>query len=171
MRDFASRLSRLNHDYWNFRLSTCAERIDLSEYGIEHNRCIDPDLISRLAPDDSVLQNFLYNANITPKQTAANARRAAASSQKTSAHTTPALTVACIAMPTRLPPQHSQITRKSAFQAAVAQYSCADAGGVAPVFAHHVAQGAPLFPLVEAAVAQLPHRLRNLTPVVVTLLA
>ena len=40
MRDFASRLSRLNHDYWNFRLSTCAERIDLSEYGIEHNRCI-----------------------------------------------------------------------------------------------------------------------------------
>ncbi len=62
MREFASRLSMLNRDNWNFKLATCAERIDLSEYGIEHNRCIDPALISRLAPDDSVLQNFLYNA-------------------------------------------------------------------------------------------------------------
>lgn len=62
MRDFASRLSALNRDKWNFRLATCAERIDLSEYGIEHNRCIDPELISRLAPDDAILQNFLYNA-------------------------------------------------------------------------------------------------------------
>lgn len=62
MREFASRLSTLNRDNWDFRLATCAERIDLSEYGIEHNRCIDPELISRLAPDDAVLQNFLYNA-------------------------------------------------------------------------------------------------------------
>lgn len=62
MREFASRLSTLNRDNWNFRLATCAEFIDLSEYGIEHNRCIDSGLISRLAPDDSVLQNFLYNA-------------------------------------------------------------------------------------------------------------
>lgn len=52
----------MNRDNWNFRLATCAERIDLSEYGIEHNRCIDPELISRIAPDDAVLQNFLYNA-------------------------------------------------------------------------------------------------------------
>ena len=62
MREFASRLSMLNRDNWNFRLATCAERTDLSEYGIEHNRCIDPELISRLAPNDAVLQNFLYNA-------------------------------------------------------------------------------------------------------------
>lgn len=62
MREFASRLSSMNRDSWNFRLATCAERIDLSEYGIEHNRCIDPELISRLAPDDAILQNFLYNA-------------------------------------------------------------------------------------------------------------
>ena len=62
MRDFASRLSALNRNNWNFRLATCAERIDLSEYGIEHNRCIDPELVSRLAPDDAILQNFLYNA-------------------------------------------------------------------------------------------------------------
>lgn len=62
MLEFASRLSTMNHDNWNLKLATCAERIDLSEYGIEHNRCIDPELISRLAPDNAVLQNFLYNA-------------------------------------------------------------------------------------------------------------
>lgn len=62
MREFASRLSTLNRDNWNLRLATCAERIDLSEYGIEHNRCIDPELISRIAPHDAILQNFLYNA-------------------------------------------------------------------------------------------------------------
>lgn len=61
MREFASRLSAMNGNNWDFRLATCAEFIDLSEYGIEHNRCIDPGLISRLAPDDVVLQNFLYN--------------------------------------------------------------------------------------------------------------
>lgn len=61
MREFASRLSPMNRDIWNFRLATCAECMDLSEYGIEHNRCIDPELISRIAPDDVVLQNFLYN--------------------------------------------------------------------------------------------------------------
>ncbi len=62
MQEFALRLSTLNRDNWNFRLATCAERIDLSEYGIEHNRCIDPELISRLTPHDAILQNFLYNA-------------------------------------------------------------------------------------------------------------
>lgn len=62
MHEFASRLSALNRNKWEFRLATCAERFDLSEYGIEHNRCIDLELISRLAPDDVILQNFLYNA-------------------------------------------------------------------------------------------------------------
>lgn len=62
MLEFASRLSAMNRNNWNFRLATCAEHIDLSEYGIEHNQCIDPELISRLTPDDAVLQNFLYNA-------------------------------------------------------------------------------------------------------------
>lgn len=62
MHEFASRLSAMNHDDWNFKLATCAECIDLSEYGIEHNRCIDPELISRLSPDDVILQNFLHNA-------------------------------------------------------------------------------------------------------------
>ena len=62
MREFASRLSTRNRDDWNFKLATCAEAIDLSEYGIEHNRCIDPELIRCLSADDVILQNFLYSA-------------------------------------------------------------------------------------------------------------
>lgn len=62
MRESAARLSTLNRNNWNLELAICAERIDLSEYGIGHNRCIDPELINRLAPDDEILQNSLYNA-------------------------------------------------------------------------------------------------------------
>lgn len=62
MREFASRLSMLNRDNWGLKLATCAECIDLSEYGIAHNRCIDTELMSRRAPADAVLQNSLFNA-------------------------------------------------------------------------------------------------------------
>ena len=48
MLDFAERLSALN---LGLELTTCAEKIDLTQLGIKHNRCIDPDLIYRLAPN------------------------------------------------------------------------------------------------------------------------
>ena len=48
MLDFARRLSALN---LGLELATCAEKVDLSQFGISHNRCIDPDLICRLAPN------------------------------------------------------------------------------------------------------------------------
>lgn len=48
MLDFTQRLSALNLD---LELATCAEKIDLSHFDIFHNRCIDPDLICRLAPN------------------------------------------------------------------------------------------------------------------------
>ncbi len=51
MLDFAQRLSALN---LGLELVTCAEKIDLCQFGINHSHCIDPDLICRLAPD---LQN------------------------------------------------------------------------------------------------------------------
>lgn len=60
MREFAERLSDTNQKRWGYTLATCAESIDLSGYGIENNRCIAPDLIGRLSPDDAALQNFLY---------------------------------------------------------------------------------------------------------------
>lgn len=33
------------------RLATCAESMDLQPLGIEHNKCIDPELLLRLCPD------------------------------------------------------------------------------------------------------------------------
>lgn len=48
MLDFARRLSGLN---LGLELATCAEKVDLSQFGIKHNRCIDPDLICRLKPE------------------------------------------------------------------------------------------------------------------------
>jgi len=33
---------------YSLKLETCAEDLDLSEYGIEHSKCIDPDLIGNL---------------------------------------------------------------------------------------------------------------------------
>ncbi|MCM1504399.1 MAG: DUF1848 domain-containing protein [Muribaculum sp.] len=62
MLSFSKRLSQLNES-WGLRLATCSEPIALEHFNIEHNRCIDPELIARLAPNDAVLQNFLFNAH------------------------------------------------------------------------------------------------------------
>lgn len=60
MDEFASKLSLLNEDRgWNYQLATCGEKIDIEKYGIVHNRCIDGDLITRLAWNDKVLMDFL----------------------------------------------------------------------------------------------------------------
>lgn len=40
-------------------VASCSETIDLSSCGINHNHCIDEDLIIRLAYKDSVLMNYL----------------------------------------------------------------------------------------------------------------
>lgn len=57
---FARNLSHTNKELdWNFQLATCGEKIDLKKYGILHNRCIDGDLITRLAWRDKVLMNFM----------------------------------------------------------------------------------------------------------------
>ena len=60
MEEFADRLSAMNRERdWNFQLATCGEKIDISKYGILHNRCIDGDLITRLAWDDKELMEFM----------------------------------------------------------------------------------------------------------------
>lgn len=60
MEEFAERLSVMNKERgWNFQLATCGEKIDISKYGILHNRCIDGDLITRLAWDDRELMDFM----------------------------------------------------------------------------------------------------------------
>ena len=45
---------------WNIEMATCAEDIDLEAYGIEHNRCIDGELMKRIFADDKELLYYLY---------------------------------------------------------------------------------------------------------------
>jgi len=60
MDDFARRLSQMNKDCgWNYQLATCGEKIDIEQYGIAHNRCIDGDLIVKLAYHDKALMDFM----------------------------------------------------------------------------------------------------------------
>ena len=58
MQEFAEWLSVLNKK-WHYTLATCGEKIDLQQFGIEHNHCIDDALIIRFAYDDKALMDFL----------------------------------------------------------------------------------------------------------------
>ena len=49
---------------WDLALATCGESIDLEKYGIEHNRCIDGDLMERLFPEDKELVYYLHTGNL-----------------------------------------------------------------------------------------------------------
>lgn len=60
MEEFAEKLSIMNKEReWNYSLATCGEKIDISKYGIAHNRCIDGDLITRIAWKDHELMKFM----------------------------------------------------------------------------------------------------------------
>ena len=58
MEDFAQKLSELNQK-WHYQLATCGEKIDIKQYGILHNHCIDDGLMIRFAYHDKALMNFL----------------------------------------------------------------------------------------------------------------
>ena len=45
---------------WDVEMATCAEDIDLEAYGIEHNRCIDGELMKRIFADDKELVYYLH---------------------------------------------------------------------------------------------------------------
>lgn len=55
---FAKRLAELNKK-WDYTLATCGEKIDLRQFGIDRNHCIDYDLIVRFAHDDKKLMDFI----------------------------------------------------------------------------------------------------------------
>ena len=60
MEEFARELSAMNKARgWNYQLATCGEKIDIEKYGIQHNRCIDGDLITRIAWKDKELMDFM----------------------------------------------------------------------------------------------------------------
>lgn len=63
MEYLAKGISQLNAG-WGLKIGTCAEKIDLEQYGIEHNRCIDDRLIIRLFSHDEELMAYLgYTTN------------------------------------------------------------------------------------------------------------
>ena len=64
MRELARGLEKLNQS-WGFTLATCGEKINLEQYKIQKNHCIDDALIIRLAHHDKALMDFL-NVKIHP---------------------------------------------------------------------------------------------------------
>lgn len=58
MLEFAKGLFALNKK-WGYTLATCGEKVDLQQFGIEHNHCIDDALIIRFAYEDKKLMDFL----------------------------------------------------------------------------------------------------------------
>jgi DNA repair photolyase len=58
MLNFAKHLFNLNKK-WNYTLATCGEKVNLEQYGVQHNHCIDDELIIRLAYHDKALMDFL----------------------------------------------------------------------------------------------------------------
>jgi DNA repair photolyase len=63
---------------WGIEASTCAEAIELSQFGIKHNKCIDDDLILKISNYDNTikklfgieedLQKGLFEINSKPKK-------------------------------------------------------------------------------------------------------
>jgi hypothetical protein len=58
MEQVAKGIMKLN-EKWNFEIATCSEKINLDKFGINHNKCIDDDLIIRLFGSDKALMDFL----------------------------------------------------------------------------------------------------------------
>lgn len=72
MEELADGLAKLREHWksegWNISLATCGEKIDLNKYGIEHNRCIDGELMKRIFADDKELVYYL-NTGKLPERT------------------------------------------------------------------------------------------------------
>ena len=125
MEEFAEKLSAMNRERgWNYQLATCGEKIVIKD--IDHNRCIDGDLITRLAWEDKKLMDFMkvkiepvpspslfreqyfsptiVISSVPTRKTQASASSVSASPQRTSENTTPVHTYVNTAMP--IPPSN-----------------------------------------------------------------
>ncbi len=59
MERLAQGIVEINNELKNpLKLATCAETLDLCSLGIEHNRCVDPELLHRLCPDCAEFKNW-----------------------------------------------------------------------------------------------------------------
>ncbi|MFN3527507.1 MAG: DUF1848 domain-containing protein [Candidatus Altarchaeaceae archaeon] len=62
----ANGLKNINKE-WNLKISTCAEKVNLERYGIEHNKCIDDELMRKVFYKDKKLIDFLSKKNLKDK--------------------------------------------------------------------------------------------------------
>ncbi|MFR9546436.1 MAG: DUF1848 domain-containing protein [Rikenellaceae bacterium] len=53
---------------WDILLATCAEEVDLSRYGIEHNKCVDGELMKRIFADNVDLVHYINYGKMPIKQ-------------------------------------------------------------------------------------------------------
>lgn len=60
--EFSEKIVSLNKS-WKLSLSTCAEKVDLEKFNIEHNRCIDDELIHKIGKDDPKILDWLGLSN------------------------------------------------------------------------------------------------------------
>ena len=51
-------------DGWKLNMATCAESVELEKYGIEHNRCIDGELMEGVFGDDKELVYYLRTGKL-----------------------------------------------------------------------------------------------------------
>ena len=58
MEEVARGLQLLNKK-WKFEIATCSEKIELDKFGINHNKCIDDDLIIKCFRKDKILMDFI----------------------------------------------------------------------------------------------------------------
>ena len=54
-------------DGWKISMATCAEEVDIEKYGIEHNRCIDGELMKQIFSNDKDLIYYLNYGKLPEK--------------------------------------------------------------------------------------------------------
>lgn len=71
MEEIASGLAKCRDRWvsegWNITLATCGEQVNLDKYCIEHNRCIDGELMKKIWSDDKELLYYLNYGELPEK--------------------------------------------------------------------------------------------------------
>ena len=60
--EIAEQLSKLAKQ-WGIKISTCGEAVELSQFDISHNKCIDDELLLKISNNDRVLAELFGKAN------------------------------------------------------------------------------------------------------------
>lgn len=69
--EFVIGLNKIRNEWskegWDIQIATCSEKVDLKKYDIEHNKCIDGELMARLFTKDVDLMYFLSYGKLPDK--------------------------------------------------------------------------------------------------------